>query len=50
MSSFVLLLADSGLQMLLVSGLGSVHLEPEFGEMLLSQLAVVSVSAGRLEQ
>lgn len=49
-SSFVLSLADSGLQMLLVSGLGSVHLEPESGEMLLSPLAAVSVSAGRPEQ
>jgi len=49
-SSFGLLLADFGLQMLLVSGLDSVHLEPESGETLWSQLAAVSASAAQLEQ
>lgn len=45
MFSSVLLPADSGLQVLLVSGLGSVHLEPEPGEMLWSPPAAGSASA-----
>lgn len=50
MSSSALLLADSGLQVLLVSGLGSVHLEPEPGERLWSQPAAGSASAAPPEQ